>query len=122
MLVPQWSLFQAMLDCPVPILDGNAGKDAIALGIHFSIEPLYWPTTGQWGAIVLMGIGPFTLANISWDKATRAGSAATISSLAFLTPLVAMTLLVVFELVAVTTVTVIGACLAILGAILSAGS
>lgn len=95
---------------------------AIALGIHFVIEPLHWPTTGQWGAIVLMGIGPFTLANIFWDKATRAGSAATISSLAFLTPLVAMTLLAIFGLGTVTTATVIGACLAILGAILSARS
>lgn len=90
-----------------------------ALGYHFMMEPLYWPTLGQWGAIVLMGVGPFTLANIFWDKATRAGSAATISSLAFLTPLVAITLLTVFGLGVVTTATIIGALLAITGAVLS---
>lgn len=95
---------------------------AAALGFHFAHEPLYWPTLGQWGAIILMGIGPFTLANIFWDKATRSGSAATISSFAFLTPLVAMILLAVFGLGSVTTATVVGACLAITGAVLSARS
>lgn len=90
-----------------------------ALTYHFMMEPIYWPSLGQWGAIVLMGIGPFTLANIFWDKATRAGSAATISSLAFLTPLVAITLLTVFGLGVVTTATIIGAFLAITGAVLS---
>lgn len=90
-----------------------------ALVAHFAFETLYWPTIGQWIAIVLMGIGPFTLANISWDKATREGSAATISSLAFLTPLVAITLLAVFGLGTVTLATVAGAFLAITGAVLS---
>ncbi len=90
-----------------------------ALCAHFAIEPLHWPTLAQWGAIVLMGIGPFTLANVFWDKATRAGSAATISSLAFLTPLVAITLLAVFGLGTVTIATILGAGLAIAGAVLS---
>lgn len=94
----------------------------IALVFHFAMEQRYWPTLGQWGAIVLMGIGPFTLANMFWDKATRSGSAATISSLAFLTPLVAILLLAVFGLGAVTLATVIGAFLAISGAVLSARS
>jgi len=90
-----------------------------ALIAHIVFEPLYWPTSGQWAAIVLMGIGPFTVANIFWDKATRAGSAATISSLAFLTPLVAITLLAVLGLGAVTAATVAGALLAITGAFFS---
>lgn len=93
-----------------------------ALIAHFAIEPLYWPTNGQWATIVLMGIGPFTLANIFWDKATREGSAATISSLAFLTPLVAITLLAVFGLSVVTMATIVGAFLAIIGAVLSSRS
>ncbi|WP_306258681.1 DMT family transporter [Pararhizobium sp. IMCC21322] len=93
-----------------------------ALIAHAVFEPLYWPTSGQWAAIVLMGIGPFTVANIFWDKATRAGSAATISSLAFLTPLVAITLLAVLGLGAVTAATVAGALLAIIGAFLSSRS
>lgn len=99
---------------------GLAGVSALAA--HFILEPVYWPTTGQWLAIILMGVGPFTVANVLWDKATRAGSAATISSLAFLTPLVAMGLLAVFELGVVTIATVVGALFAITGALLSSGS
>lgn len=93
-----------------------------ALTAHFMLETAYWPTTTQWIAIAIMGIGPFTVANMLWDKATREGSAATISSLAFLTPLVAMTLLAVFGLGAVTAATVVGALFAIFGAILSSRS
>lgn len=99
---------------------GLAG--VVALAAHFILEPAYWPTTGQWLAIVLMGIGPFTVANIFWDKATREGSAATISSLAFLTPLVAMMLLALFGLGVVSIATIIGALFAIAGAVLSSGS
>lgn len=91
----------------------------IALVFHFALEPFYWPTAGQWVVIMAMGIGPFTAANIFWDKATRAGSAATISSLAFLTPLVAISLLSLFGLGSVTLATIVGASLAIMGAFLS---
>jgi drug/metabolite transporter (DMT)-like permease len=99
---------------------GLAGISALAA--HFALEPLYWPTGMQWFAIVLMGVGPFTVANIFWDKATRRGSAATISSFAFLTPLVAMGILAVFGLGLVTIATLLGAAFAILGALLSSGS
>lgn len=99
---------------------GLAGMSALAA--HFFLEPAYWPTTAQWLAIVLMGIGPFTVANVLWDKATREGSAATISSLAFLTPLVAMGLLATFGLGVVTITTIAGALLAIIGALLSSGA
>lgn len=94
----------------------------VAIRAHFALEPGFWPTTGQWLAIALMGIGPFTVANILWDKATREGSAATLSSLAFLTPLVAMMLLAIFGLGTVTIATITGALFAIAGAVLSAGS
>lgn len=93
-----------------------------ALIAHFTFEPLYWPTFSQWAAIILMGIGPFTLANILWDKATREGPAATISSLAFLTPLVAITLLAIFGLGVITVATAVGAIFAISGAVLSSRS
>lgn len=99
---------------------GLAGFSALVA--HFILEPTYWPSISQWLAIILMGIGPFTVANVLWDKATREGSAATISSLAFLTPLVAMGLLAVFDLGVVTMATIIGALFAITGALLSSSS
>lgn len=96
---------------------GLAGVGALA--VHAALEPLYLPSLEQWLAIVLMGVGPFTVANIFWDKATREGSAAIISSMAFLTPLVALSLLAVFGLSTVTSAAVLGAFLAISGAVLS---
>jgi drug/metabolite transporter (DMT)-like permease len=112
------SLAKVETDVVGPSL-GLAGISALAA--HFILEPVYWPTTGQCVAILLMGLGPFTVANMFWDKATREGSAATISSLAFLTPLVAMGLLAVFGLGVVTIATMIGALFAIIGALLSSG-
>lgn len=93
-----------------------------ALGAHVILEPTFWPTSNQWIAIAVMGLGPFTIANMLWDRATRQGSAAVISSLAFLTPLVAIGLLASFGLAAVSTATVIGALFAITGALLSSRS
>ena len=86
---------------------------------HFMLEPTYLPSVTEWFAIVLMGVGPFAVANILWDKATREGATATISSFAFLTPLVSMVLLSVFGLGVVTFATVIGAVLVVLGALSS---
>jgi drug/metabolite transporter (DMT)-like permease len=97
---------------------GLAGLGALAA--HVALEPLYLPSVSQWLAIILMGIGPFTVANIFWEKATREGSAATLSSLAFLTPLVALSILAIFGLSTVTGAAILGAFLAIIGAVLSA--
>nr|WP_299154912.1 DMT family transporter [uncultured Tateyamaria sp.] len=118
-----YSVGRSLAQVETNVVGPSLGLAGIAaLAAHFILEPAYWPTTGQWLAIVLMGIGPFTVANIFWDKATREGSAATISSLAFLTPLVAMILLAIFGLGIVTIATVLGALFAIAGAVLSSGS
>lgn len=89
-----------------------------ALIAHCLFEPTYRLSMAQWAAITAMGIGPFTLANVLWDKATRSGAAATISSLAFLTPLAAIGLLAMFGLANVTGAVAGGAMLAIIGAVL----
>lgn len=113
------SLAKVETDVVGPSL-GLAGISALLA--HVVLEPVYWPSAGEWLAIALMGIGPFAVANVLWDRATRAGPAATISSLAFLTPLVAMVLLAVFGLGNVTRATVVGAMFAIAGAVLSSRS
>lgn len=117
-----YSIDRSLARVETNVVGPSLGLAGIAtLAAHFILEPGYWPTTGQWLAIALMSVGPFTLANIFWDKATREGSAATISSLAFLTPLVAMMMLAAFGLGVVTIATVIGALFAIAGAVLSSG-
>ena len=113
------SLAKVETDVVGPSL-GLAG--VCALGAHVLLEPIYWPSAKEWFVIALMGIGPFTVANVLWDRATRAGSTATISSLAFLTPLVAMGLLAAFGLGQVGIAVVVGALFAIAGALLSSGS
>lgn len=107
------SLAKVETDVVGPSL-GLAGVSALLA--HFVLEPAYWPTAVQWLAIIAMGIGPFTLANVLWDKATRQGTAATISSLAFLTPLVALGLLAMFGLSVVTLPLLLGALMTIVGA------
>ncbi len=118
-----YSIGRSLARVETNVIGPSLGLAGIAaLSAHFALEPFHWPTLSQWAAIFLMGIGPFTVANMLWDKATRQGSAATISSLAFLTPLVAIALLALFGLGAVTAATVLGALLAITGAVLSSRS
>lgn len=118
-----YSVGRSLAKVEVNVIGPSLGLAGVsALVAHFILEPAFWPTIGQWLAIILMGIGPFTVANVLWDKATREGSAATISSLAFLTPLVAMGLLAAFDLGVVTTATIVGALFAIAGALLSSSS
>ena len=76
------------------------------------------PTFDQWIAMAMMGIGPLALANVFWDKATRTGSVAIVSSLAFLTPLVTILLLAFFGLATTTIATFLGVILTMLGAVL----
>ena len=73
----------------------------------------------QWGAMVAIGLGPFTMSNVLWDRATRKGSAAAIASFAFLTPLVAITLLCALGLASISAPIIAGAGLAIAGAVLT---
>jgi drug/metabolite transporter (DMT)-like permease len=118
-----YSVVRSLAKIETNVVGPSLGLAGIgALAAHFVLEPLYLPSVGQWLAIALMGIGPFTVANIFWDKATREGSAASISSMAFLTPLVALSLLSVFGLSTVTGAAVLGAFLAITGAVLGGRS
>lgn len=97
-------------------------RGCAALCIHIVLEPAYMPDLSERLVIVLMTLGPFTLANVLWDRATRAGAAATIASLAFLTPLVGIRLLAVFGLQKVTSDIVARTLLAIVGAVLGSQS
>ena len=90
-----------------------------ALVAHAMLESVYAPTIEEWLVIAAMGVGPFTIANVLWDRATRVGEAPVISGLAFLTPLVAIGLLGAYGLASVGAAVVVGALLAIIGAVLS---
>jgi drug/metabolite transporter (DMT)-like permease len=89
----------------------------LALGLHFAFETtpqLAWPQLLAIGAI---GVAPLTLSNALWDLASRTGHMATISGLAYLTPLVGLLLLSLLGAAAVSWGTAAGALLVVAGAL-----
>ena len=106
---------------------GTEGRDVIgpsmglmavlAMGMHLAFETtprLAWP---QLLAIAAIGVAPLTLSNALWDLASRTGQLATISGLAYLTPLVGLLLLALFGAADVSWVTAAGAGLIVAGAL-----
>lgn len=58
-----------------------------ALLAHVLFEAPYTPTSAEFGWIAAIGIGPLGLSFVLWDRAMRLGSASTIGSLSYLTPI-----------------------------------
>ncbi|GAB0120323.1 DMT family transporter [Acidisoma sp. 7E03] len=86
---------------------------------HILLEQTVWPASGQWGAIVLLGIGPTGLAFLAWDHATKHGDLPLLGALSYLAPLIS-TLLLVLAGKAVATLTLgLAACLIVGGAVLA---
>ena len=89
----------------------------LALGLHFAFETtpqLAWP---QLLAIAGIGVAPLTLSNALWDLASRTGHMATISGLAYITPLVGLLLLSLLGVATVSWGTLAGAVLVVAGAL-----
>lgn len=61
---------------------------------HLAIETTVAPTPLQWGALLLMGIGPTGAAFWLWDTGTKRGDIALLGSLSYLAPLLSTALLV----------------------------
>jgi drug/metabolite transporter (DMT)-like permease len=62
------------------------GAGALALGAHGLFEAPYRPTGVELAGMAAIGAGPLGLAFVLWDRAMRTGSASTIGSLSYLTP------------------------------------
>lgn len=93
-----------------------------ALSLHLAFETtpkLCWP---QLLAIAAIGVAPLTLSNVLWDVASRTGHMATISGLAYLTPLVGLLLLAFAGAAAVSWSTAAGAVLIVTGALAASKS
>lgn len=61
---------------------------------HLAFERSVPPTTLQWGALALMGLGPVGAAFLLWDHGTKHGDIALLGSLSYLAPLLSTLLLV----------------------------
>ncbi|WP_372014415.1 aromatic amino acid exporter YddG [Pseudoxanthomonas sp. 10H] len=70
---------------------GVAGLGAIA---HLVSERSVAPSAPQWGALLLMGLGPTGAAFWLWDTGTKRGDIALLGSLSYLAPLLSTVLLV----------------------------
>ena len=88
---------------------------ALSLVCHALLEPPATLSGGDWGLIVLMGLGPLGAAFYLWDAALKRGDARQIGVLSFLTPLLSTLLLLLVRReapgwpVALATVMIVGA-------------
>ncbi|MDG4898385.1 hypothetical protein P9272_33170 [Mesorhizobium sp. WSM4976] len=73
----------------------------------------------QWLAIVGIGVLSLNLSNSFWDKAIRTGHTATISSIAYFTPLVSLLLLAALGIGTVTVAAAAGGVLVVSGALIA---
>jgi drug/metabolite transporter (DMT)-like permease len=62
------------------------GAGVLALAAHGLFEAPYRPTGPELAGMAAIGAGPLGLAFVLWDRAMRTGSASTIGSLSYLTP------------------------------------
>ena len=88
----------------------------ICLVLHATLEQPVTLTGAQCLAIAAIGVGPLTLSNALWDRASRSGHAATISGIAYLTPLMSLLLLAAFGVASISWMTMVGALLIVAGA------
>ncbi|PLP58033.1 hypothetical protein CYK37_17665 [Mesorhizobium loti] len=93
----------------------------LALGFHWAFEAPASLSSAQWFAVAGIGIAPLTLSNALWDRAVRTGYTAMISGIAYLTPLVSLVLLAIFDVGTVSAGVAAGALLVVTGALAASG-
>lgn len=94
-----WSTYSLLTRRVAPFPSAAVGlfgvvSGAIALGAHAALEPSYTFREGELGPLVLLGLGPMGGAFVLWDAALKRGDPRIIGSLAYLTPLLSTSLLV----------------------------
>lgn len=105
---------------PSSIIGGICGMSAIGgLVCHLAFETTIWPSTSQWAAIIVLGLGPAGLAFFAWDHATKHGSLATLGALSYLAPLISTLLLIVVGRSHASPLLLIPALLIIAGAVIA---
>lgn len=81
---------------PSEMLVGVCGGVAVAGAVvHWVFESTARPTSMQWLAVGLLGIGPTGLAFFAWDYATKHGRLPVLGALSYLAPLLSTLLLVI---------------------------
>lgn len=63
--------------------------------VHWQAETWVAPSAGQWGVLLLMGLGPTGAAFLLWDHGTKHGDIAVLGTLSYLAPLLSTLLLLI---------------------------
>ncbi|MBD9562638.1 DMT family transporter [Pseudomonas sp. PDM09] len=107
-------------EVPSSIIGGICGLVAVAgLVCHLAFETSVTPDSGQWAAIVGLGLGPVGLAFFAWDHATKHGSLSMLGALSYLAPLISTLLLVAIGQSHASPFLIIPALLIIVGAVIA---
>ncbi|MBX3531879.1 MAG: EamA family transporter [Rhizobiaceae bacterium] len=98
-----------------------AATSALSLACHLALEQTVWPaTTGQWAAVVALGLLPVGAAFYVWDYGVKHGNIQVLGAASYAAPLLS-TLVLIAAGAAEASTRIVTACLLItLGAVLAA--
>lgn len=87
-----WALYSVLnrRHAAVPseaIIGPCAAVALLALATHAASETFVMPTTGQWLALIAMGLGPTGAAFLLWDRGTKSGNLPLLGTLSYAAPL-----------------------------------
>jgi drug/metabolite transporter (DMT)-like permease len=89
---------------------------------HFAFESTGLPaSSGEWAAIVALGLGPVGLAFFCWDHGMKRGDVRALGTMAYAAPLLSTLLLIVFGQGELTLPVLLACALIVGGAVLGAG-
>ena len=88
---------------------------------HLTFETTITPSSGEWLALIGLGLGPAGGAFFLWDWGLKRGNVRALGGIAYTAPLFSTTLLIVFGPAVLTGAIAVSALLIIGGAILAAG-
>ncbi|HEY4162431.1 MAG TPA: DMT family transporter [Dongiaceae bacterium] len=95
-----WSIYSVLSrrfgTAPTDCVGAFCGVTAV-LGFvsHLAFEPTLWPAdSGQWAAVVALGLGPVGLAFFVWDYGVKHGDIKALGALSYTAPLLSTLLLI----------------------------
>ncbi|MEH2511686.1 drug/metabolite transporter (DMT)-like permease [Nitrobacteraceae bacterium AZCC 1564] len=94
---------------------------ALAAGMHTLLEVTVWPeTSGQWLAIIALGVGPVGIAFFVWDIGMKRGDIRVLGAASYATPLLSTAFLIIAGFAKPTTTLAIAAALIAGGGLIAA--
>ena len=82
---------------PTDVVTGFCGAVALLGGLcHLLFETTVAPSAGQWGAVVLLGLGPVGAAFFVWDYGTKHGKIQVLGAFSYAAPLLSTLILIGF--------------------------